>query len=210
MEAIKTQDLILAATAWPTNAHMVQDLHRIDYIKQTDLVLDPTYGKGVWWKLWQPDNLIIRSNLTDSNFDFRNMEFEDNYFDVITYDPPYVATGGKATNSNIDTMRDGYGINEAPKTAGELQTLINDGLTEMYRVIKPSGLVLTKCQDYVTSGKLHAGTYWTMKHGLELGFTVYDRFEHLGKARAQPPRLRQLHARRNLSTLIVFQAPRSK
>lgn len=129
--------------------------------------------------------------------------------------------GGRSTTS-IPDFHDRYGMTNAPKSPAELQQLINDGLTEMQRVVKERGLILCKCQDYVSSGKLWIGTHWTLTHAYRLGLTLVDRLEHIGKARAQPtgkwvetdgkepvwvPR-RQQHARRNLSTLFVFQKQR--
>lgn len=80
----------------------------------------------------------------------------------------------------------------------ELQ-VIYDGLAEVARVLKPGGIVLCKCQDYISSGKSWNGTWHTQSAAFEIGFTQIDRFEHVESVRA---------ARRNLSTLFVFQAPR--
>ena len=89
-----------------------------------------------------------------------------------------------------------------------MQDQINDGLTEMVRVVKPGGIVLVKCQDYVSSGRLWLGTHHTLTHALRLGCECVDRLEHHGEPRPQPPGRRVLHARRNLSTLFVLRTPR--
>jgi DNA modification methylase len=199
----------MAATHWTSNAQLIEDVARLGYLTVDDLVLDPTYGKGIWWKNWRPTNLVTRSNLSEPSFDFRSTDYDDNTFDAITYDPPYVSVGGRKT-SGIVGMYDGYGLIDAPTSPSELQQLINDGLTEMLRIVKPGGIILTKCQDYVSSGKLWIGTHHTVTHALNIGCELVDRLEHVTNPRPQPSGRRQVHARRNLSTMLVFRAPTRK
>lgn len=195
---------VLACTPWRTNAELIADCARLGYLKDTDRILDPTYGRGIWWQEWTPQELQ-----KPVEHDFRDMDwFADASFDAVAYDPPYVSVGGRKTTTLPD-MHDRYGLTDAPTTPKQLQKLINDGLTEMHRVVKPRGYVLTKCQDYVSSGKLWLGTHWTLTHALELGFECVDRLEHYGTPRPQPPGRRQVHARRNLSTLFVFRKGRA-
>ena len=96
---------ILAAQSWPTNAELVRDvfaLHVPDRAAVT--VMDVTYGAGVWWRIvGEPD---IRHGLRthnprhyDDGVDFRALPEDDASIDVIAYDPPYVATGGRTTST---------------------------------------------------------------------------------------------------------------
>jgi hypothetical protein len=72
-----------------------------------------------------------------------------------------------------------------------------------------NGIVLVKCQDYISSGKLWPGTHPTLTCALDLGFRFEDRFEHvMANPRPQPLRKQQVHAHRNLSTLFVFRKVR--
>lgn len=113
--------------------------------------------------------------------------------------------GGRKTTTLPD-FHNRYGLTDAPTSPRKLQTLINDGLTELYRVCAPSGTVFFKCQDYISSGKFWPGTHHSLTHALSLGFTLLDRFEHYSLTpRPQPPGRRQRHARRNLSTLFVLE-----
>lgn len=82
--------------------------------------------------------------------------------------------------------------------------MINSGLIEMNRVVRKGGYVLVKCMDYISSGKLFMGTYFTVQHAHTLGMETVERFEHVGAPGMQPAGRRQVHARRNLSTLLVF------
>ena len=206
---------VLAASRWPTNGHMVEDLVRLGYLNHTDHVLDPTYENGIWWQRWRPTRLTTCHRAEDGT-DFRSLPFDAHTFDAIAYDPPYVCPGGRKT-STLDGFHDRFGMAEGGDTPmfttpAELQQLINDGLAEMVRVIKPGGLILTKCQDYIWSGRLWEGATLTRNAAVALGCTVVDRLEHVTRPRPQPatnrdgtPR-RQVHARRNLSTLWVFRA----
>jgi tRNA G10 N-methylase Trm11 len=195
---------VYAATRWQTNGDLIVDCRELGYLQEDWSILDPTYGKGVWWKNWRPTGLIARSNLTEPEFDFRATEYENNTFDAIAYDPPYVCIGGRKTTGVEDRLYGKYGLMDAPKTPAALQLLINDGLTEMARIVKPKGFILVKCQDYVSSNKLWIGTHWTLDHALKLDLEVVDRFEHITSPRPQPPGRGQVHARRNLSTMLVF------
>lgn len=198
---------VLAATRWPSNAELIADCARLGYLKDTDHVLDPTFEKGVWWKAWRPERLTTHCNHEDGS-DFRHLPYGDETFDAVAYDPPYVCVGGRTT-TGIPEFHERFGLTEAPRTPWGLQALINEGLTEMHRVVKPAGIVLVKCQDYITSGKLWLGTHHTLTHALHLGFEVVDRMEMVTSPRPQPPGRRQVHARRNLSTLFVLRKRRN-
>lgn len=209
---------IVAATAWRNNAALINDVAELGYLQRTDRILDPTYGRGVWWKAWRPDaGQLVTNDLhpdTDAmhHEDFRAMPFEPASFDAIAFDPPYSATGGKDT-STIPGYLERYG--RSPSTPQEIQAQIDDGLTEMARLIRPSGVVLVKCQTYVWSGKLWLGAHRTLQHALALGLEVHEILQHTGRARPQPRRFnadgteaRQVHARQNYSTLYVLRRPR--
>ncbi len=99
-------------------------------------------------------------------------------------------------------MDDRYGQHEAPKTPAELQRLIVDGFDEALRISRR--LVLVKCMDYVSSGRVWLGAHWMLTHALGRGCEMVDRFEHVGEPGPQPSGRREVHARRNASTLFVF------
>lgn len=203
---------VLAATAWPSNGHLIADVFELyRYLIGPDpLVLDPTYGKGNWWTVHKPSRLIGHSRETTPSWDFRRMPLGyENAYDVVAYDPPYVCAGGRKTTT-IPGMHQAYGMDDAPTTPLKLQQLINEGLHECNRVTKPGGLIIVKCQDYISSGKLWIGTHHTLSCAINaLDLELLDRLEHYGSVRPQPKETngkarRVMHARRNLSTLFVF------
>ncbi len=189
--------VVLAAHDWPTNAELIRDVAEL-WLSRGVKTLDSTYGKGGWWKEWRP--FILRAH-TD---DFRDLPYNSASFGQVAFDPPYVSIGGRET-SGMKEMHQRYGMDRTPKTPVELQYLINAGMTECVRVLRPDGVLVRKCQDYVSSGKLFPGTFHTLEHAInKCGLGLVDRFEHIGTPRPQPRRRQQVHARRNLSTLFVF------
>jgi hypothetical protein len=201
---IETPGPVLAATRWPTNADMILDLVRIGYIRLDDSVLDPTYGRGKWWTKYTPTNFTFSDLKT--GVDFTDLPHADGTFDVVTYDPPYVCVGGRAT-TGIAELHDRYGLTDAPRTPALLQQLIDSGMSEILRVVKPGGIIIAKCQDYQSGGTLQLGTFWTISHALGIGLRLIDRIEHIGHARPQPPGRTQRSARRNYSTALIFRKP---
>jgi len=199
---------VLAATPWPSNGALIRDCARLGYLHLDWGTFDATYGKGNWWTLFRPKHLVC-NNWKEGGVDFRDTDYADDLFQAIAFDPAYCAKGGRTT-SGIKEMDEAYGMDDAPKTPALLQAHNDHGLTEMHRICQPNGYVITKCMDYVSSGKLWLGTHHTLSHALALGFECVDRMEHIGTPGPQPktspdgtPR-RQVHSRRNLSTLFVL------
>lgn len=196
---------VLAATAWPTNAALIADCARLGYLTCEGLTLDPTYGKGNWWTLWRPERLVAHDldRRKGDGVDFRALPEADDTFDHVAFDPPYVSPGGRDT-STIKEMHDAFGMAETPKSPLALWIDNTRGFVEVVRVTKPGGTILYKSQDYVSSGNLQAVTHWILDDALDRGLKLVDRLEHVSGVRPQPPGRRQVHARRNLSTLFVF------
>ncbi len=86
--------------------------------------------------------------------------------------------------------------------------LVDGGLLELRRVLKPRGIVLVKCQNYVSSGHLWTGAKRTLDYAERIGFEVVDWWTHVGHVRAQPTGRRIVHARQNASTLFVLRSPK--
>lgn len=195
--------LVLAASNWHTNAELIADVARLGYLRSEWLTLDMTPGRGIWWKTWRPDKLV-----TDGFEDFRDLPMEWGCrFQAVAYDPPYVCPGGRST-STIQGFFDRYGLREVPATPELLQKdVIEPGLAEAHRVVEYGGIVLVKCKDYIWSGRMQLGTYWTLRYAFHLGFALVDRFEHIGSPGPQSQKT-QVHARRNLSTLFVLRKDR--
>jgi len=196
---------LLAATAWVSNADMIRACAGVGYLRSEWLTVDPTYGRGAWWRIWRPDDLV-EHDLAIDGVDFRQLPESDDHFDAAVYDPPYVSTGGRDSSTIVDRHGARYGMVDVPRTPEETQALIDSGLKEVMRVTR--GFILVKCQDYVSSHALWLGTYHTTAAALGMGLEVYDRLEYISGVRAQPSGRRQEHAQRNSSTLLVLRKNR--
>lgn len=189
-----SRDIIRSADTWRTNAELMATAAELGYLPAP--VLDLTYGRGLWWTRL-PDLEVV-----DAAADFTALPHDDNAYPAVTYDPPYIAMGGRKS-SGLPDFQDRYGLAEAPRSPGELQTkLINPGLAEAARVA--NRFVLVKSQNYISSGKLWMGTFHTRVAAAELGLTEVDHFVMVRAPGPQPGGRRQVHARQNYSTLIVF------
>jgi hypothetical protein len=191
----------MATDTWPTNAHLVEDCARLGYLRKEWVTLDPTYGLGTFWKRWRPDILVgtdihaSKSSVGDS-VDFTHLPYGDRTFDSVVFDPPYKLNG--TPTESVDSR---YGVH-VPRTWQERMELITDGLDECARVLG-DGYLLLKCQDQVCSGKVRWQTVEFTKHLAALRLGLVDRFDMLSY-RPQPEGRRQVHARRNASTLLIF------
>ncbi len=188
---------VLACNDWRTNGDLIADVAKLGYLDGT--VLDVTPGAGGWWTKWMPEVL------GSSTADFRSLPYLDDEWDTVCFDPPYVALGGrKTTGKEMTGMYERFGQLDCPSTPEKLQQLIDAGLNECLRVARR--YVLVKCQDYVSGGKLWPGVYFTTAESYFGRYAkLVDVFHMYTRTpRPQPHGRTQRHARRNLSTLLVF------
>lgn len=172
------------------------------WINAADIVLDVTYGRGNFWTHIRPRGLVAHDLILDG-VDFRQLPEADASVDVVVFDPPYIAQGGRDTSTTPDFL-DRYGLVDVPKTAPELNELIAAGIKEAFRVLKPKGRLMVKCMDYVNGGRLILGRHHVVTTALSLGMEQVDEFVHYSGLGPQPPRDVQQHSRRAHTFLCVF------
>lgn len=199
---------VLAATRWPSNAEMVADLARVGHLRTTDRIIDPTYGRGTWWKLWRPEELRgsdidPAKSPTMTSIDFTALPYDDDSFDAAAFDPPYIAEQGhKSTSAEFG---DRYGIAGDARRPEHTQARIDAGLTELARVVRRYGRIVVKAMDYTNGRTFFPGAYYTTAHALSIGLRMVDRLEHLRQPGPTPNDGTTQHtARRNYSTVLVF------
>jgi hypothetical protein len=181
------------------NADLMYEVARL-WIRPQDLVLDTTYGRGLFW------SRLPWLEVEPYQGDFTRLPFVPESFDVVIYDPPYTSTGGDAT-STIDDFNDRYGLGKV-KGAGNLFAYNVTGLAECARVSRR--LVMVKCADFVESGHKQWGHQATIDAAKALALKRTDEFVLFSGTGPQPkqnldgtPR-RQVHSRRAHSFLCVF------
>lgn len=186
-----------------TNGVLIATVARLGYLGGPDaVVLDVTYGRGLWWTRYRPARLIAGAG------DFRLRPEADGSIPVVCFDPPYISTGSRDTSS-VDEFYSRYGLGDL-KGWRAVRSLIDAGLAECARVLAPGGHLLVKCMDYVESGRKVWNTFHVAAHAELLGLRLVDRFVHLSGGGPQPatnldgsPR-QQRHAREVSSMLLVF------
>lgn len=204
------QTPVMAITAATSNAELIADCHTLGYLHDDMIVWDPTYGLGRFWTKWRPRHLVAtdldpaKSPDWPDGVDFTASGFADGDFHAVVFDPPYKLNGTGGSHASDA----GYGV--ADQWGGGWQgrhALIRAGITESVRVLRPGGTLLIKCQDQVCCGKVRWQTREFADHAEQLGCRLVDAL-HLVGHRPQPPGRRQLHARRNYSTLLVLRLER--
>lgn len=205
----------LEVQTWRTNSELIKAAFSVHVDQKPwamtpegPVVMDVTYGRGTWWH-WRTQDYrmhFIAHDLKVDGVDFRALPEADESADVVAFDPPYVAQGGRAT-STIPERNDRYGLNTPYESPASLQAYINDGLLECSRVLRPQGIMFVKVSNYISSGKLWLGEAHTINTGLRAGLIVEDIAVHLGNPGPQPKHLTQKHFRSNSSRLIIFRKP---
>lgn len=115
-------------------------------------IIDVCCGpRGMWFDKNHPDVVYldkrdeIHENEYPSGFkkteikpeivgDFTNLEYGDNSFNLVVFDPPHIVNGSK--KSEIVKR---YGVLE-----GDWQNLIKNGFRECFRVLKQNGVLIFK------------------------------------------------------------------
>lgn len=197
----------------PRNGPLIAAAAKL-WIQENDLVVDVTYGKGNFWTHYRPANLETHDLFTVDGVDFRHLPERDESVDVVVFDPPYVAPGGRKT-STIDDMNDRYAMHSTPKNPDLLFDYIAEGLRECARILKtkpsPStmrGRLLVKTMDYVWGGRMR----WGRQHAVEtlraVGLEQVDELVHYSGTGPQPIGRTQRHSRRAHTFLCVFEKRR--
>lgn len=194
---------VLAVTAWKSNAELIADVARLGYLHADWPTLDPTYGRGTWWKAFRPTDLTAcdldpEKSPLGRSVDFTALPFPDENFRAVVFDPPYKLNG--TPTADIDAR---YGV-DVYRSREDRHRLIRDGVAECTRVLERGGFLLVKCQDQVNGGRVRWQTDMVTAHAETLGLAKVDAL-HMVAYRPQPEGRRQEHARRNHSTLLVFQ-----
>lgn len=177
----------------------------------TGSVLDVTYGEGKWWDRFTPDPFTFHDLHKVDGVDFRHLPHDDDSFDAVCFDPPYVMSGGPSSAALPDGFQGRYGIgieNLGDDTRGMVafHELIRAGLLEAIRVSRR--WVLVKCMEAAQgSGPTgfqdvpHLVATWAA----EAGAPKHDQIvHHTGSGPGGHNIWTQKRARRHHSYLIVF------
>jgi DNA methylase len=231
-----TTDVILSA-AVGGNAEMFAEIAEL-HLPIGSYVADVTYGKGVFWQNIPEGNYNLQFSdidakvtrdlthdiLVSNNIDCRQLPFQQNSFDGLVLDPPYMEglfrrdTEHLAGSGTHAAFRASYSNGLATQTL-EGEPKWHDAVTDLYikagreayRVLKPGGVLIAKCQDEVSANKQRLTHVEIISAYESLGFYTKDLFVLVRPNRPGVSRLKtQVHARKNHSYFLVFQKIKTK
>jgi tRNA G10 N-methylase Trm11 len=207
----------------------IADLH----VPPGSTIADLTYGKGVFWQqvptekysliLSDIDAKVQQDPVHDvpvwTGIDSRHLPFGDGSLDCVVFDPPYMeglfrtSADHLAGSGTHTTFRHHYSNGkETPDGSGQpkwhdavLDLYLKTG-REVYRVLKPKGMFVVKCQDEVSANKQRLTHVEIISAYESLGFYTKDLFVVVRANKPGVSRLKsQIHARKNHSYFLVFQ-----
>ena len=184
-------DHVVAVRRYADNSELIEAAARLGHLNKSWLVVDVTYGKGVWWRRFRPDRLVPSDLYPDPPLscdtqDATALPYPDGLADAVAIDPPY------KLNGTDDGSGRRYGVHEYLSAEGR-HDLMRRMMIEGARVLKPAvrdrdgvrvgGRLLFKCQDQVNGGRMHWQTYMAFGWATEVGLTLV---EQLGMANGRP------------------------
>jgi len=180
------------------------------YIENGIIDCDPTYSKGVFYK----KNNVIPPKLKFDLYpvlddvvksDSSNLPLDNESLDSIMFDPPFVVSKGPSLKKNKEGSNIISSRFSSFESIPKLWDYYNKSLIEFYRILKPGGILIFKCQDTVSGGKNYFSHNHVMNKALETGFYTKDLFILLAKNRIIGKMKKQQHARKYHSYFWVFQ-----
>ena len=179
------------------------------HVPEGKIDCDPTFSTGAFYNgtdialpQYRYDISPQRSDVVQA--DARYLPLADSSISCMMLDPPFLATKGKSLHSdygNIINRR--FGVYPDEKS---LHQCYSDMLSEAYRVLKPGGILVFKCQDKVSSGKQYLSHVFIINEAVRIGFYPKDLFVLLAKSRLVANWQRnQKHSRKYHSYLLVLQ-----
>lgn len=211
---VATNDLIFSAYQGSNDALFPRVLGL--YVAPGSKVADVTYGNGVFWKDIPKSKYKLLASDLKTGVDCRQLPYADASLSAVVFDPPYMHTPGGTAHVNHQNYEGYYANNVA---ANGITKKYHDAVLELYfqtsheafRVLRPDGIFIVKCQDEVCANQQRLTHIEVINEYAARGFVVEDLFVLMRTNRPGVSRLlRQVHARKNHSYFIVFRKPNGR
>ena len=171
---------------------------------------DPTYSIGAFYNgtgIAEPEYRfdinpqirgVVKANAA-------HLPLDNESISCMILDPPFLATKGRSLEEkqgNRINLRFGVYPDEV-----SLHQFYADAISEAYRILKPNGILIFKCQDKVSSGKQYMSHVYIINTAVNTGFYPKDMFILIAKNRivANWQVRNQIHARKYHCYFLVFQ-----
>jgi hypothetical protein len=202
-----TNDLIFSAYV-ESNADIFPKVLQL-YVPKRSVVADVTYGKGVFWKNIPKGDYVLKATDIETGVDCRNLPYRAGTIDSVVFDPPYMHTPGGTAHVGHQHYEKYYQNNATTNSEKKYHEAVLDlyfkGAKEAYRVLKPNGIFIIKCQDEVCANKQRLTHVEIINELLRMGFLVEDLFVVMRRNKPGVSRIiRQIHARKAHSYFLIF------
>jgi tRNA G10 N-methylase Trm11 len=200
-------------------------------------IADVTFGKGVFWNKINlndyellPSDLFLKEDTLEkfkhlniqSNIDCRNLPYQPEILDGLVLDPPYMESfyrkdthqiGAQGTHAAFrEAYSSNHGTEQSEAKWHDAVTLMYEQAgREAYRVLKPKGVLIVKCQDEVSANVQRLTHVEIISYYESLGFYTKDLFVVVRNNHPVVSRIiKQQHARKNHSYFLVFVKQKTK
>lgn len=186
---------------------------------------DMTYSSGKFYEQKKNDKYVIpqptvKLDVVPQFNDVIKLEpmgelpFEDNSIESIVIDLPFVIAPRDSASTKLDNQ-DGRNVImnrfSSYYPVAEMLESYHHWIEEAYRVLKPNGICVFKCQSTVTGGKQLMSCEYSWLCATSVGFYTLDQFYLLAKNRLHSGKIKtQQHARKYTSTFYVFKKSDNK
>ncbi|RLG20530.1 site-specific DNA-methyltransferase [Candidatus Micrarchaeota archaeon] len=212
-DGITTSELIVSAYVG-TSAEVFPKVLSL-HVPRGAVVADVTYGKGVFWRNVPKDAYRLFPSDIKTGVDCRALPYQDETIDCVVLDPPYMEgfyrrqkshLAGSGTHSSFrDYYSNGEETNDGPKYHMAVLDLYIQAGREAWRVLKPGGVLIVKCQDEVSANTQRLTHVEIINEYQRMGFYAKDLFVMVRPNRPAVSRIKkQVHARKNHSYFLVF------
>jgi hypothetical protein len=205
-EAI-TENNQIVRSVYETNREILDAIKKLHC--QGGFECDMTYGNGSFWKgCERPKYCFDITPLSECvvQADSRMLPLDPSSLGNCVFDPPFLTyvKNGRDHNSKV-AMTARFG---GYYRYDELEDHYRGTLSEAWRVLKPNGVLVFKCQDVIHNHKMHCTHANVINWASYEGFRLLDLFVLPAKSRMPGPQKgTQRHARIFHSYFLVFIKP---